>query len=406
MMIDPNESDILLGRGGKNNRNKGNELLRQLSRTNALKYARSSKTKKADIIDSLLSQISQSKPKVRFLLQNKTSGKWELANNSTAREKVSQGLRDAARRNQKNKDISNNGFPVEYHSGTQGLPGYYEEEDCFVIGSFKSYKTTNVYKEEELPYYSSEFGKSLRRVSANIAPQPYPLKRKENLSVNLDWGQSSQSKGSFCNRSVESSYPSTSYHYHSQSNFSQKTLGNPSRRVPEQLSRRIPEQLSTCVPEQLSIHVPELTYNHAPEEEASVHTPELTSTHTPEPDFRHAPEQAPSPYSGSTVSSQNSNPDFVSHNDYYDTPQVQYQNRNQGNERKRSISFFGQDDRTESFRNVKRSKPSYEYEPVPLQTLQKYDIAEPALKKHETSTPDEIEILLNQDDLENFDFWV
>lgn len=153
--ITPNKSDILLGRGGKNNKNEGNKLLRHLSKKHASFYARSSKAKKAAIIDSLLTQIYSSKPEIRFLFQNKDSGEWELATKCTSREKVSQGLRDAARK--RNKDRNLNSFSVEFHSGSQGLPGYYEEEDCYVIGSFKSYNKSQLDHDEEFyePYSTS-----------------------------------------------------------------------------------------------------------------------------------------------------------------------------------------------------------------------------------------------------------
>ena len=395
MIITPNKSDILLGRGGKNNKNQGNELLRQLSRKHALKYDLSSKTKKADIIDSLLSQISASKPKVRFLLQDKTTRKWDLASKCASREKVSQALRDAARRGQNNKDRNKNSFSVEYHSGVQGLPGYYEEEDCYVIGSFKSYKGSNVHKNEQPHYFNPgmDFGKSPGRVSTNITNSFYPLQPKENLNGHYGHPPSSGSLGNSSSSSVNSYSP-------------------------EQLSTHTPELTSTRAPEQTSREAPPSPYSGSTVSSHSdphfvsqnhYYNTEITSTHAPEQTFRRAPEQTPSPYSGSTVSSHN--PHFVSQEYCYSAPQVQAPNHCHENERKRTYSsstFSGQDDRTETFRNVKRRRSCYEIEPVPFQ---QHVIVDPLKTNKKVdppvlSTRDELDKLelSNFDDLDNFDW--
>ena len=123
MITKPSENDILLGRGGKNNKNEGNEKLRILCRKNASKYAKSSKTEKALIIDSLLGKVFGPESLTRFLFKNKDSGHWEVAGRSTAREKVSQALRDAVYEHEKEEVdvVATLAVPEEHQSFSQSV---------------------------------------------------------------------------------------------------------------------------------------------------------------------------------------------------------------------------------------------------------------------------------------------
>ena len=120
-MIRPNKSDVLLGRGGNNNKNEGNEQLRLLCRKQASKYAKSSKKEKALIIDCLLRNVFGLKQsQTRFLFKNKDSGYWEVASRQIAREKVSQALRDAVYELEREKnDIMATAAPDEHQSYSQ-----------------------------------------------------------------------------------------------------------------------------------------------------------------------------------------------------------------------------------------------------------------------------------------------
>ena len=91
LLISPNSKDILLGRGGNNNKNEGNELLRNLCRAKASEYTQSSKKERANIINHLLEETKSS---TRFLFRSKITGHWEKAEKNTSREKVSRTLRN------------------------------------------------------------------------------------------------------------------------------------------------------------------------------------------------------------------------------------------------------------------------------------------------------------------------
>lgn len=95
----PHENDILLGRGGSNNKHEGNEQLRSMARELAEKYSRSSKKAKSDLSRSLVQRVRDLDPPGRFLkitLYRDGSGpEWDDVGDEAAREKTSQVLRDA-----------------------------------------------------------------------------------------------------------------------------------------------------------------------------------------------------------------------------------------------------------------------------------------------------------------------
>lgn len=93
--IEMNENDILLGRGGNNNKHAGNIQLRTLAHTHRVAYGQATKKAKSAIARELVNYIKSLTPTGRFLRKNPASDNWEEAEESIAKEKVSQALRDA-----------------------------------------------------------------------------------------------------------------------------------------------------------------------------------------------------------------------------------------------------------------------------------------------------------------------
>lgn len=93
--IVPHENDILLGRGGKNNQHVGNEQLRSIARSHRNNYRMSTKKGKSHISREIVAFIRRMDPPGRFLKKDGVTGRWEDVEDDTAREKVSQVLRDA-----------------------------------------------------------------------------------------------------------------------------------------------------------------------------------------------------------------------------------------------------------------------------------------------------------------------
>ena len=95
----PQKNDILLGRGGNNNKHPGNEQLRSLARVLASQYSRCSKKCKSDLSRSLVKQVRDLDPPGRFLKvtlhQDGSGPEWDDVGDRVAREKASQVLRDA-----------------------------------------------------------------------------------------------------------------------------------------------------------------------------------------------------------------------------------------------------------------------------------------------------------------------
>jgi hypothetical protein len=127
-VVNLNDNDILLGRGGKltliesiylpcfasiltclyyfavsaiffstgnNNKHVGNEQLRILARSNVRLYSKSSKKEKSNISRSLVNHIRNLSPPGRFLKKDTAKKCWTDVGDDTAREKASQALRDA-----------------------------------------------------------------------------------------------------------------------------------------------------------------------------------------------------------------------------------------------------------------------------------------------------------------------
>ena len=67
MLIQPNENDILLGRGGNNNKHVGNAQLRRLVQMHCGAYKKSNKKAKSAIAWELVKYIQNLSPPGRFL---------------------------------------------------------------------------------------------------------------------------------------------------------------------------------------------------------------------------------------------------------------------------------------------------------------------------------------------------
>jgi hypothetical protein len=64
-ITEPHENDVLMGRGGKNNRHSGNEKLRQLARLHAEDYISATKKGKSQISRLLVQQMRELSPSAR-----------------------------------------------------------------------------------------------------------------------------------------------------------------------------------------------------------------------------------------------------------------------------------------------------------------------------------------------------
>lgn len=111
LVSSPNENDILLGRGGNNNRYRGNEKLRELAFSRAHIYAASCKKEKCIMSRFLIDEIQTLDPPGRFLLPSEKLGQWIVAEDIAAREKVSQVFRDCIKKLSRkfNDEISTKG---------------------------------------------------------------------------------------------------------------------------------------------------------------------------------------------------------------------------------------------------------------------------------------------------------
>ena len=91
----PHNNDVLLGRGGNNNKHIGNAQLRSLARAHVATYSRASKKDKSKISREIVNHVRSMNPPGRFLKRHQFSEEWEDVGDDIAREKASQALRDA-----------------------------------------------------------------------------------------------------------------------------------------------------------------------------------------------------------------------------------------------------------------------------------------------------------------------
>jgi hypothetical protein len=96
LVDNPNNNDILLGRGGYNNKFVGNEQLREFAMEYVTEYLDSTKSKKTRLAKALVNRIRSLDPPGRFL-KKLDNGQWMDIGDDLARDKASQVLRDAVR---------------------------------------------------------------------------------------------------------------------------------------------------------------------------------------------------------------------------------------------------------------------------------------------------------------------
>ena len=96
LIDNPNNNDILLGRGGYNNKFVGNEQLREFAMEYVTEYLDSTKSKKTRLAKALVNRIRSLDPPGRFL-KKLDNGQWMDIGDDLARDKASQVLRDAVR---------------------------------------------------------------------------------------------------------------------------------------------------------------------------------------------------------------------------------------------------------------------------------------------------------------------
>lgn len=107
--IMPHVNDVLLGRGGNNNKHVGNAQLRKLARARVRVYSEASKKDKSRISRDLVIHVRNMSPPGRFLKRNAFNEDWEDVGDDIAREKASQALRDAVSK----KDTGDDDFDQE-----------------------------------------------------------------------------------------------------------------------------------------------------------------------------------------------------------------------------------------------------------------------------------------------------
>lgn len=94
---EPNENDVLCGRGGSINSHPGNERFRQLVEKRKRVYLTARfKREKRLIANSILSEIRSIDPPGRFLSRDPNTGSWYDIGDEKARDKTSQALRENA----------------------------------------------------------------------------------------------------------------------------------------------------------------------------------------------------------------------------------------------------------------------------------------------------------------------
>ena len=95
MIIVPHKNDILMGRGGTNNKHIGNQKFRKLAESKLIQYSTCSRKKKPTIYRGLVMEVFSMKPPGRFLKKDKKTGQWIRVGLDNALDKASRTLRDA-----------------------------------------------------------------------------------------------------------------------------------------------------------------------------------------------------------------------------------------------------------------------------------------------------------------------
>jgi hypothetical protein len=111
----PNINDILLGRGGHNNKYIGNERLRQIVADQVKCYATGTKLKKSKMVRAIVRHIRSLDPPGRFLRFTYGTKMYEDAGDKFATEKVSQVFRDAMAK----QGLKNSGYVSKSNSSVK-----------------------------------------------------------------------------------------------------------------------------------------------------------------------------------------------------------------------------------------------------------------------------------------------
>jgi hypothetical protein len=111
--IVPTDTDVLMGRGGKNNMHIGNEKLRQMARAKVNEYKKACKKGKSHMSLELVAQVHALSPAGRFLRRDATTSEWHVVADELAREKASQCLRDAVADIKKSRRSSSSSEPLK-----------------------------------------------------------------------------------------------------------------------------------------------------------------------------------------------------------------------------------------------------------------------------------------------------
>ena len=93
--IIPNSNDVLMGRGGTNNKHVGNENFRILAQRRSIQYASSSRNNKSQIHAALVEDVFNMRPPGRFIRKDRKSKEWIKVDIDEALEKASRTLREA-----------------------------------------------------------------------------------------------------------------------------------------------------------------------------------------------------------------------------------------------------------------------------------------------------------------------
>jgi len=133
---EPNDVDVLMGRGGMSNHHAGNEWYRRLIRSNRPLYRACPKHTKLLVAKAIVQAVEQQGG--RFLDRCKTTGNWHTVPYKRAVDKTSQGLREKDRDNKDGNSNSNNNssVPIQFSGknklGSKGGPNLADLADVAI----------------------------------------------------------------------------------------------------------------------------------------------------------------------------------------------------------------------------------------------------------------------------------
>ena len=185
-----NYNDVLLGRGGNNNKYPGNEQLRTFARSEARQYSRSGKLHKSKLSRTLVTRVRQLDPPGRFLKQDQNTKEWVDVGDITAREKASQVLRDAA-----------SALPPDYYL-CDTRSSLSPKANCTRSSSqtFKDPRSRTKRADNQIstkPYYAEQLCQNAGNASIIAAGSATVLNAKNNINPSLPGPGHYRQKGSY-----------------------------------------------------------------------------------------------------------------------------------------------------------------------------------------------------------------